>query len=86
MKLPLRTLQENIVELATMICQSMEYSMQNQMRLYGKASTMFPLSTAYDTFKMYAKQTQEKLAWCEGIMDQLVLNGLNLTPMFSKIS
>ncbi|RFU23710.1 hypothetical protein B7463_g12628, partial [Scytalidium lignicola] len=83
-EVPVRSLKDNSIELATRICQSMKYMMQNDMKLYGSTSTWFPLSAAYDIFKYYGKETEEQLAWCRGIIAQLVQSGLYITPMFSR--
>ncbi|TAQ91390.1 hypothetical protein B7494_g312 [Chlorociboria aeruginascens] len=84
--IPVKSLKDDSIELATRICQSMEYTMQDEMKLYGLASTLFPLSTAHDTFKFYGKETEEQLAWCQGIIANLARGGLYLAPLFSKAS
>jgi hypothetical protein len=55
--------------LSTKICQSMEYIMQDEMKSYGPASTLFPFKTAYDTFKMGGIQTQGHSEWCQSIIN-----------------
>ncbi|KAK2738397.1 hypothetical protein FQN57_007074 [Myotisia sp. PD_48] len=44
--------QARALDLAINICQSMEYLMQDEMKLYGPASTFFPLKTAIECFKV----------------------------------
>ncbi|KXX76123.1 hypothetical protein MMYC01_206304 [Madurella mycetomatis] len=56
-----------IRHLSVMICQSIEYLMQERMRLFGPTSVALPLRTAYDAFEAEADQCYEELEWCKGI-------------------
>lgn len=71
----------NILQLSTWICKSMEYLMQNKGRLYGPISTLFPLRVAYRFFKMDQARNKEQLGWCQSIVDQLILKGVDLTSL-----
>lgn len=71
-----------IEELSTMICQSMDYLMQEKMKLYGPASTFFPLKTAYRAFKLGTPQTSEHIDWCRKIIERLVSKGLKIIVTF----
>lgn len=71
---------ESIFELSTKICQSMEYQLQDEMKLYGPASILFPLRTARETFELDAVQHREQIIWCQGFSDQLRSKGIYLPP------
>lgn len=66
----------DLMELATRICQSMDYLMQDEMKLYGPASTLFPLRTALGVFKEDSQRSKEYVAWCLRIVNQLLLKGI----------
>ena len=72
--------QENMIALSKQICVSMEYLIQDGMRLFGPASTFFPLQTAYRTFQMDKLQQRENIIYIEGIVDRLVRKGLQSAP------
>ncbi|KAJ4290095.1 hypothetical protein N0V88_006601 [Collariella sp. IMI 366227] len=57
--------------LSVMICQSIEYLMQEEMKLFGPTSVILPLRTAYETFKASGVQAIEELAWCKRIVGDI---------------
>jgi len=69
-------LEKHVVELSTRMCQSMEYLLQDDMDLYGPASTVFTLRTAYEALKLYRPRTEEHIKWCREIMEGLRMEGL----------
>jgi hypothetical protein len=62
------------------ICLSMEYLLQNDMKLFGPASAMLPLQTAYKVFNMDRHEYTREIKYIEGIVDCLVGKGLRSTP------
>ncbi|KAF2147046.1 uncharacterized protein K452DRAFT_240175 [Aplosporella prunicola CBS 121167] len=74
--------EKEATNIATKICQSAEYLMQDDMKLYGPASITFPLETALDFFKNDSRQHEEKIAWCYRIYDRLAQKGLYVAPSF----
>ncbi|KAL1963109.1 hypothetical protein VTN77DRAFT_8652 [Rasamsonia byssochlamydoides] len=79
--LRLDRIQDHILALSKQICHSMEYLMQDEMKLFGPASTLFPLKTAYERFKLDGPRQQEHVAWCESIIRQLVAKGFHAAPI-----
>lgn len=66
--------------LSNQICSSMEYLMQDEMKLFGPASTFSPLKTVYHKFKADESQ-QMIIARCQAIVNQLVAKGLQSAPI-----
>ncbi|KAK4211067.1 P-loop containing nucleoside triphosphate hydrolase protein [Rhypophila decipiens] len=52
---------EEVRSLSTMICQSIEYLMQDEMKLFGPTSAILPLRVAFDTFRVGGTSTAEEL-------------------------
>lgn len=65
-----------------MICQSLDYLLQDNMKLYGPASTLFPLKVAYKTFQEDSTNAVEQLAWCQSTIARLVSKGLNIASFY----
>ncbi|KAH8649276.1 hypothetical protein BX600DRAFT_474857 [Xylariales sp. PMI_506] len=70
-----------VYELATRICKSMEYLMQEEAKLYGSASTYFPIRMAYKAFGTNALGYADHLNWCESLVDQLGFKGVTLSSL-----
>lgn len=62
------------------ICLSMEYLLQDDMKLFGPASAMLPLEMAYKVFNMDRHKFTCEIKYIEGIVDCLVEKGLRSTP------
>lgn len=71
---------ENMIVLSKQICMSMEYLIQDRMRLFGPASTFFPLQAAYRVFQMDDPRQRDSIACIEDIVDRLVKKGLQSAP------
>ncbi|PGH03467.1 hypothetical protein GX51_04041 [Blastomyces parvus] len=71
--------QEKVLWLSSLICSSMEYLMQDGMKLYGPASTFLPLQTAYHAFSMSESQ-EPNISRIKTIVDRLVGRGLRAAP------
>ncbi|KIW64748.1 hypothetical protein PV04_09659 [Phialophora macrospora] len=70
---------QTILCLSTKICQSMAYLMREDMRLYGPASTFYPLKVVHETLMADPiTQTSEQVAWCRCVVAVLVDKGLGL--------
>ncbi|KAA8642968.1 uncharacterized protein ATNIH1004_009730 [Aspergillus tanneri] len=67
---------DQIATLATQICMSMEYLMQDEMKLFGPASTFFPLQVAHEKLRTYGPNYQGYVTYVEEIVLRLVQKGL----------
>jgi len=63
--------EESVVALAEMICSSMSYFMQPEMKLYGSCSVIFTLPTAIRVFQSDQDRCGFQLSRCQQIVDQL---------------
>ncbi|PYH64411.1 uncharacterized protein BO88DRAFT_429748 [Aspergillus vadensis CBS 113365] len=63
------------------ICESMEYLLQDEMKLFGPASTILPLQVAYAVATMNGTQHNVELGILKRIVERLVLKGLQSFPM-----
>ncbi len=70
--------QHKKVTIAKDICKSMQYHLQPEMKLYGPAATLFPVTIAWQIFRG-AKMTEEA-AWCEDFIARLGRMGIRLAP------
>lgn len=66
---------------AKQICLSMEYLLQDEMGLFGPASTYFPLQVAYETFLEHGDMRKEEIAFVDGVVLRLVQKGLRSAPV-----
>jgi hypothetical protein len=66
---------EEVRRLSVMICQSTEYLMQDEMKLFGPASVFFPLQTACETFYAGGDRTIKELEWCETVIADILNRG-----------
>lgn len=69
-------------ELASKICQSVEYFLQEDMRLFGPASAVFPLRIAYDVLSRDSQGSQGILRRCQGLIGQIRKTGISAVPHF----
>ncbi|KAL4781988.1 hypothetical protein BJX76DRAFT_333897 [Aspergillus varians] len=67
--------------LAEKICSSMEYLLQDEMRLFGPASTFLPLRFAHQAFNRDKVRQNENLQWIRELVARLVAKGLRSTPV-----
>lgn len=85
----LRILKEQHIEsvqissetLMRQICESMEYLLQGEMKLFGPASTILPLQVAYAVATMNGNQHNAQLPTLKRIVERLVLKGLQSFPI-----
>ncbi len=66
---------EETKRLSTRICQSIEYLMQDKMKLFGPTSVALPLRTAYETFQAGGDESSGELQWCSEILADLSSHG-----------
>ncbi|KAJ5978864.1 hypothetical protein N7501_002206 [Penicillium viridicatum] len=69
-------IQAQIIAFAKNISLSMAYLLQEEMKLFGPTSTLFPLRIAYQVYKSLGSGQQADIAYLEGIVDQLDQRGL----------
>jgi hypothetical protein len=75
-KVSLQTLSESnnegsVAALAEMICSSMSYLLQPEMKLYGPGSAFFTLPTAIQVFQSEQDHCSFQLSRCQQIIDRL---------------
>lgn len=68
--------------LADKICQSVEYFLQEDMRLFGPASAIFPLRIAYDVLSRDIQRNQENIRRCQGLIGRIGQTGISTIPHF----
>lgn len=68
--------QPSVATLAEMICDSMTYLMQPEMKLYGPTSTFFTLHTAIQVFKGNPDGYSAQISRCQQVVTQLAALGL----------
>jgi hypothetical protein len=76
---------EEAKRLSVMICQSIEYLMQDRMKLFGPTSMTLPLRTAYETFEAGGHRSKEELSWCKGILRDIRSRGYTFVSFFSAL-
>ena len=69
--------EESVVALAEMICDSMPYLMQPDMKLYGPASAFFTLPTAIQVFQSETDHHSSQLSRCQQILHRLASIGFH---------
>lgn len=69
-------------ELADKVCQSVEYFLQEEMRLFGPASAVFPLRIAYDVLSRDSQRNREGIKRCQGLIDRIRQTGISAIPHF----
>lgn len=77
---------EVIKRLSEKICQSTEYLMQDRMKLFGPASVILPLRTAYEAFEEGRPECKEELDWCKGILANIFSQGHEFVSLFFDTS
>ncbi|KAH6854660.1 hypothetical protein B0I37DRAFT_362725 [Chaetomium sp. MPI-CAGE-AT-0009] len=73
---------EEAKRLSVMICQSIEYLMQDRMKLFGPTSITLPFYTAYETFKVGGSGSREELDWCREILRNTQTRGYGFMPLY----
>ncbi|EAQ89375.1 predicted protein [Chaetomium globosum CBS 148.51] len=66
---------EEVKRLSVMICQSIEYLMQDRMKLFGPQSVPMPLHTAHEAFEAGVDRSRDELSWCREILKDLKNRG-----------
>lgn len=66
--------------LAFLICSSMSYLFQDEMKLFGPALALFPTQIAYAWFVRYRACNQSGIEFIEGLVTQFVQKGLLCAP------
>jgi hypothetical protein len=77
----LHHIQDHTLTLSNQICSSMEYLLQDEMKLFGPASTFVPLKTVYHQFKADGSRQMNIIARCQAIVKRLVDKGLLSAPI-----
>lgn len=80
-RIPQPSILQEMKQLSVMICQSVEYLMQGQMKLFGPTSVVLPLQTAYEIFRTGGAQTKDELDWCREVL-RAVFRGYHFLALF----
>ncbi|KAH8801447.1 hypothetical protein F5884DRAFT_514457 [Xylogone sp. PMI_703] len=67
--------QTRTLELSFFICQSMEYLLQDEVKLYGPLTSLFPFKVAQEILKLYLSPS-DQTDLCQGIIDKFMSRGL----------
>ncbi|KAH7118020.1 hypothetical protein B0J11DRAFT_537302 [Dendryphion nanum] len=65
------------LSLAAKIRQSVEYLLQDAMKLHGPAAALFPLKIAYDVFMKDAEGNREHIRHCHKLFDRIYNKGFS---------
>lgn len=63
--------------LATNICQSIDYFLQDRMNLHGPAASLFPLGIAYDVFRRDTRKNTQFIRRCQELFDRIYSKGFS---------
>lgn len=66
--------------LAALICSSMSYLFQDEMKLFGPASALLPAQIAYAWFDRHRACNQSGIDYITGVVAQFVQKGLLSAP------
>ncbi|GIK00269.1 hypothetical protein Aspvir_004289 [Aspergillus viridinutans] len=72
--------QNQVLTLSKRICHSMEYLLQDELKFFGPASTVFPLKVAYDSFRECGRGQEGYIKFCRSIVSRLDAKGLRSIP------
>jgi hypothetical protein len=70
----------NIQAISCKICLGMEYLVQDDMKLFGPASTMLPLEIAYKGLNKEKRTNMRAMVYIERVVDCLAAKGLQSAP------
>jgi hypothetical protein len=72
--------QNQVLTLSKLICHSMEYLLQDELKFFGPASTVFPLKVAYDSFRERGRGQEGYIKFCKSVVSRLDAKGLRSIP------
>ncbi|KAF4261429.1 hypothetical protein CNMCM8812_001363 [Aspergillus fumigatus] len=72
--------QTQVLTLSKRICHSMEYLLQDELKLFGPASTAFPLKVAHDSFRECGTTQEGYIKFVNSIVSRLDAKGLRAMP------
>lgn len=70
------------LQLSFNICQSMEFHLRPEMKLFGPPSFIFPLKSAHGFFERKGPRWQQRCRWCKRAASRLVINGVGMAEMY----
>ncbi|GKZ29886.1 hypothetical protein AbraIFM66950_006847 [Aspergillus brasiliensis] len=76
----IKSVQQSSENMMRRICESMEYLLQEEMKLFGPASTILPLQVAYAVATVNGNHNNEELAVLKKIVNRLDSKGLQSFP------
>lgn len=74
---------KQVLELACKICQSVDYLIQEEMRLFGPASAVVPLRIAYTVLSRDCERNQENIKRCQEQIGRIRSRGISAVPHFT---
>ncbi|KAH7014067.1 hypothetical protein B0J12DRAFT_611347 [Macrophomina phaseolina] len=75
-------LRDRVFGLAARIYQSIRYFLQDEMKLFGPATAIFPLKTAYDALSVDPHRNHEHITRCRQLIACIHRKGLAIVPHF----
>lgn len=73
---------EKLCVIAHKICQNVEYFLQDEMKLFGPASAVFPLQSAYGVFSRDRERNREGIKRCQALIGLIREKGISAVPSF----
>lgn len=73
---------ELAIQMSTWIFQSIEYLVQEEMRLFGAISTALPTRIAYQFLRFNHFYDYELISWCEGLIDGIRNRGYDYIAQY----
>ncbi|KAE8143970.1 hypothetical protein BDV38DRAFT_5513 [Aspergillus pseudotamarii] len=75
---------EGPVDFSIRICQSMDYFLDDQMKIYGPAAAIFPFQIAYETLLLYLRPYSNQVKVCKAIIVRFSQKGFDVKPSASQ--
>lgn len=69
-----------VSKLAVHVCYSVEYLLQDRMKLYGPASALFPLQTAFEVLSKDWTVDRERITHCQKLFERIDSKGISIRP------
>lgn len=80
-ELGIKSVPQGARNLMSQICQSMEYLLQEEMKLFGPASAVLPLQVAYAIATIDPNRHRAEVTVIRNIIDRVVRKGLQSFPL-----
>ncbi|RAH76251.1 hypothetical protein BO86DRAFT_373247 [Aspergillus japonicus CBS 114.51] len=82
---PLR-IPKDPVDICVKICQSMDYFLEDNMKVYGPAAAIFPFQIAYRTLLLYSDPQSDQIKTCNVVISSFHQKGFDVGKLSSDLS